>query len=232
MNRQQLLTDLVIAFLDTRTHLVFVGCIALLSVGCSDDPVATTTVSTTTASDLGDQGFTFRTDLPSAYTRVDRAGMPAVSTALIGSANKNAYNDGDPTNDVSGTAPGRWAGEMIGTIGGLRDALDTALDDAGLTSCADGATCATQNLPAGVPIFGGQPVYTLVIPDVLTVDTSLARAFPNGRGLADPVMDVVLNVLLLDLSMHAVDTLATLPLNPPANDVAFSDTFPYLAAPN
>ena len=54
--------------------------------------------------------FTFRSDLPSAYVRVDRAGMPAVSTALIsGNPNKNAYNDDNPTID----ATGKWVPELV-----------------------------------------------------------------------------------------------------------------------
>ena len=34
------------------------------------------------------------------FTRVDRMGMPAISTALIGSAEKNNYNDDSPADDV------------------------------------------------------------------------------------------------------------------------------------
>ena len=47
-------------------------------------------------------------------------------------------------------------------------------------------------------------------------------------------MDIPLALILLDLSDQNQDglTLANLPLNPPMNDVAFLDEFPYLAAPN
>ncbi|MEZ4652383.1 MAG: DUF4331 family protein [Candidatus Eisenbacteria bacterium] len=70
------------------------------------------------------------------------------------------------------------------------------------------------------------------MPDVLRIDPSQPAGFPNGRGLADPVIDVTLAVVLLDLSVHGAGTLAGLPLNPPANDVAFASAFPYLAAPH
>lgn len=47
--------------------------------------------------------FNFRTEPDSAYVQVDRMGMPAIATALIGSSLKNPYNDASPTSDVAGT---------------------------------------------------------------------------------------------------------------------------------
>lgn len=77
--------------------------------------------------------FTFRSDLPSAYTRVDRAGMPAVSTALIsGNPNKNSYNDDTPTID----ATGKWVPELSGTLTILTNALADDFGRLGLTICA------------------------------------------------------------------------------------------------
>lgn len=76
--------------------------------------------------------FNFRTDSASAYTRVDRMGMPAVSTALIGSSMKNAYNDADPADDVAGT----FVPELAAQLTGLTDALADDLVGAGLTPCA------------------------------------------------------------------------------------------------
>ena len=77
--------------------------------------------------------FTFRSDLPSAYTRVDRAGMPAVSTALIsGNPNKNSYNDDAPTID----ATGKWVPELSGTLTILTNALADDFGRLGLTICA------------------------------------------------------------------------------------------------
>ena len=77
----------------------------------------------------------------------------------------------------------------------------------------------------------GVTVAQAVVPDTLTLDLSATSGFPNGRKLADPVIDVTLAVIFLDLSVNGPGTLAGLPLNPPANDVSFRDTFPYLAAP-
>lgn len=86
--------------------------------------------------------------------------------------------------------------------------------------------CLDQMIPGT-----GVTVAQAVVPDTLTLDLSAASGFPNGRKLADPVIDVTLAVIFLDLSVNGPGTLAGLPLNPPANDVAFRDTFPYLAAP-
>ncbi len=161
--------------------------------------------------------YNFRTDAPSAYSRVDRIGMPAVATALI--ASKDDYNAADPVDDVAGD----FVGEIVGSLVGLHAALDDDLAGVGLTPCtveADGAgTCVAQGGP-------------LILPDTLVVDFTAASGFPNGRELADPVIDVTLAVVLLDLSVHGAGTLAGLPLNPPANDVAFMTSFPYLAEAN
>jgi hypothetical protein len=77
--------------------------------------------------------FTFRTDPVAAYVRVDRAGMPAVSTALItGNANKNAYNDDNPLIDASG----KWVAEIGGSLTFLTNALADDFIALGLTPCA------------------------------------------------------------------------------------------------
>ena len=79
----------------------------------------------------------------------------------------------------------------------------------------------------------GTTVANLVVPDVLRIDPSAAAGFPNGRKLADPVIDVTLAVLFLDIDASGQSplTFAKLPLNPPSNDVAFRSGFPFLAPP-
>lgn len=84
--------------------------------------------------------------------------------------------------------------------------------------------CLNQSIPGT-----GFTVAQAVVPDTLTINLAGASGFPNGRKLSDPVIDVTLAVIFLDLTKHAPDTLAKLPLNPPANDVAFRASFPYLA---
>ncbi len=156
------------------------------------------------------------------FTRVDRMGMPAVSTALIPGPHKNAYNDDTPM----GESGGSYAADIVGTLVFLHGALDDDLRGLGLTPCTVDATGAGTCVPQGAP---------LVIPDTLHIDTSAAAGFPNGRRLDDQVIDVTLAVLLLDLSVHAPNTLAGVPVNPRANDVAegvFLTAFPYLHPPH
>lgn len=92
----------------------------------------------------------------------------------------------------------------------------------------DVTPCLTQRVPGT-----NFSVADLVIPDTLTVDFSQASGFPNGRDLDDPVLDVVLAAIFLDLDApgQSPASFASIPLNPPANDRPFSDSFPYLAAP-
>ena len=64
---------------------------------------------------------------------------------------------------------------------------------------------------------------SVLLPDVLTIDTSNSAGFLNGRKLADDVIDAELNLLTNGaVTGDGVD----------ANDASFSNTFPYLAAPN
>jgi len=158
--------------------------------------------------------YAFATEGPEAFTRVDRKGMPAVATALISS--KDAYNAAGPADDANGD----FVTEIVTSIDGLHNALDDDLLALGLTPCTvvgDGSgTCVAQGAP-------------LVVPDTLKIDTAGDAGFPNGRRLADPVMDVTLAVVLLELSVHAADTLAGVPVNPPANDLEFKTDFFYLA---
>jgi hypothetical protein len=67
-----------------------------------------------------------------------------------------------------------------------------------------------------------QALADFLLPDVLTVDTSSSAGFPNGRQLADDVIDIELGLV----TNGAVTTDCV------ANDSAFSNSFPYLAAAN
>lgn len=168
------------------------------------DPMGTT----------GGGGFMFDDTAPEDMVQVDRMGMPAINTAVITS--KDDYNGSTPADDIAGT----YVDEIVANVQGLHDALDDDLTGAGLVPCATD-DCVAQAAP-------------LVVPDVLAIDPAGPAGFPNGRVPADPVIDITLAVVLLDLAAEGQDaaTLAGLPLNPPANDVDFLAEFPYLAAPN
>ena len=73
---------------------------------------------------------------------------------------------------------------------------------------------------AGSPT--AQALADFLLPDILTVDTSSTAGFPNGRGLADDVIDIELG--LVTNGFVTSDCVA--------NNSAFTTTFPYLAAAN
>jgi hypothetical protein len=158
--------------------------------------------------------FVFATTPASAYTQIDRVGMPAVNTAVITS--KDAYNAATPTDDASGL----FVSQITTDVTALHSTLDASISGAGLFPATT-----TQSINQAAP---------LIVPDTLKIDTTAAAGFPNGRKLTDPVVDVTLAVVMLDLTSHGQTalTLANLPLNPPANDVAFQAGFPFLAAPH
>ena len=184
--------------------------IALLSACSSSDDSADGTTG----------GFSFGTETPDAYTRVDRMGMPAIATALI--ASKDSYNSSNPVDDSAGT----FVPEILASLDFLHTALDSQLQGLNLTPCTvvgDGSgSCATFAVP-------------LIIPDTLKINTNESSAFPNGRNLTAPVIGVTLAVALLELTGDpAPHTPADLVgvLNPSANDKELSTTFPYLASPH
>lgn len=188
----------------------------LLLTACTKDGEVedTEVVDDTSSDDTGtddtgeeEDAYVFSEAAPGDYTRVDRAGMPAINTAVI--ASKDAYNQADPSDDANGD----FVPEIVASLEFLHGALDDDLTGLGLTPCGVD-DCVTQAAP-------------LVVPDTLQIDTTATAGFPNGRGLEDPVIDVTLAVVLLDLSVHGADSLVG--VNPTANDVAFESSFPYLA---
>jgi hypothetical protein len=213
----------------------------------SGDPAMHCPHAGPTGANVCGDAIPFRTDAATAFTRVDRMGMPAVATALVPSASRNDYNNGGPSDDAVGT----FAGAALGTLTAIHAGLDDDLTAAGLTPCS-----MTETIDIGPPfgpvpacagqpvVGGGPPVASLVIPDTLQVNPAMPAGFPNGRDLDDRVIDVTLAVILLDLESATgcaggpctAGTIAGLSsgagLNPAANDVDFSTTFPYLAVPH
>jgi hypothetical protein len=77
--------------------------------------------------------FNFRTDPVGNFVRVERAGFPAISTAVIfPSARKNAYNDGSPAQDATGT----FVPDILAGYQNLTDNLNGDFRALGLTPCA------------------------------------------------------------------------------------------------
>lgn len=92
------------------------------------------------------------------------------------------------------------------------------------------SSCLNQVIPG----TNGATPASLVVPDTVALDFSKPDGFPNGRRLQDPVIDVTLAVLFLDVNAtgQSAATFANLPLNPPGNEVPFLTTFPFLSPPN
>lgn len=172
--------------------------------------------------------FEFLPNPPEDYVQVDRKGFPAVNTGLNILGDKDDYNTGAPIDDAAGD----FVPNILDSLDALHEGLDDDLGTLSLTPCIRPNLANDDCDEQGVPF---------VIPDTLAIDLDDAAGFPNGRALPDPVIDVILAVLLLNLvdeagppaqPVHPVTLFAELPLNPPANDVAFGDSFPYLAPAN
>lgn len=86
----------------------------------------------------------------------------------------------------------------------------------------DVTRCLNQQVALGVSVTN------LIVPDTVKLDVTRPNGFPNGRQLNDPVVDITLAVLFLDLTKHPANLLANLPLDPPGNEETLRTTFPYL----
>lgn len=138
--------------------------------------------------------------------------------------------------DGATTNVGIWAttsidGEQIDRIG--RPAINTVLipadrkDEFNQASPADDLATFGDDVNATIASLSSQEnadaLTPILLPDVLTFDTSSSAGFLNGRRLADDVIDAELGLL----SAGAVVTDSV-----DANDVPFGTTFPYLAPAN
>ena len=140
--------------------------------------------------------------------QIDRMGIPAINTALIPSGQKLAFNQGDPSTDVS---------SYLATVKSSIDGLRTAVGNVSGFPAEDSPGVDSGTL-AGI-----------VMPDVLTVNFAVPTHFPNGRALEDDVIDAELGLVL---NRGKVLTGGGGVSDAIANDSAFGSSFPYLAAPN
>ena len=144
-----------------------------------------------------------------------------------------------PTSDLLGATPdiGVWAtvnldGVQVERMG--RPVINTALIPSGskdafnATVPADDVATWTADVTASLIGLNGDAGYSaavaaILLPDILTIDTSAPTGFLNGRDLDDDVGDTVLAVVSNSaITSDCVD----------ANDVSFLSTFPYLAPAN
>jgi hypothetical protein len=85
--------------------------------------------------------------------------------------------------------------------------------------------------PCLAQTVAGRRVQDILIPDQLDLDLSQPAGFPNGRDLDDPVIDLILAAIFLDLSRHPVTTLVNARVNPDQFDQPLRTSFPFYAAP-
>ncbi len=101
------------------------------------------------------------------------------------------------------------------------------------TGTLDVLPCLNQVVPLDrVP--PGTRVVDLVIPDTVTIWPDRPIGFPNGRLLSDPVIDITLGIILLDINSAGQNaaSFAALPLNPTqAGKVPIAD-FPFANTPH
>lgn len=195
---------------------------AALIGGCHDDDDApAASVLPDTVQDRGADPFLFRADPYETYVRVDRMGVAAVATLVLpAGTTRDRFNFGEPGDD------GDYSGQIVTRLNKIHFELDDDLLAAGLTPCAIDV-CIRQAVPG-------------IVPDVIHLAPAQPDAFPNGRTLADPVVDRLVAIALLDLTGPGdcngapctVATFEDLPLNPPANEFALLPDFPYFALPH
>ncbi|MFQ5420705.1 MAG: DUF4331 family protein [Anaerolineae bacterium] len=136
----------------------------------------------------------------------DRIGRPAINTVLIPSGAKDDFNHTNPVRDVA-----NWSDEVKSSLLFL-----SGLDGSGYTGAEADAITA------------------LLLPDILTIDTSNPAGFTdgplNGRLLPDDVIDFELFVVTGGLGANGSPVLTSDCVD--ANDVPFLTQFPYLAPPH
>ncbi len=193
--------------------------------GTSTMDVEPTGKTPTTGGDPG--GFIFPTTPLDGYVQTDRHGAVEAGTAGIAAAQglglqmgsditiRDAYNASDPEADAAGT----WLAEITNSVKFFHEALDDDMMSLNL-------------VPATIEDTIAQ-VGPVLIPDTLKYDPAKPTAYPNGRRLEDPVVDITFAAVLLKLGpTQPLSLFADLPLGPPANDVSFKTEFPFLAAPH
>lgn len=139
------------------------------------------------------------------FFQVDRMGRPAINTVFIPKEKKNLFNSTQPSKDQA---------NFLSNVTGVLVALDSRTTAAE----ADGLA-------------------KVLLPDILTADLSKPTGFVNpnpppllnGRNLADDVIDVELQVVT-GLLFGRDPLIKGDGVN--SNDIAFLNTFPYLAEPH
>ncbi|MDQ6765110.1 MAG: DUF4331 domain-containing protein [Verrucomicrobiota bacterium] len=131
--------------------------------------------------------------------QIDREGVPAVNVVTIPAPRKDEYNSATPQDD----AAGRFAGDIIATLKSL------GTSDSNIGILAEVAVLHGDYIRLNKTIANTGP----------GGGTNAQAAFPNGRRLGDDVIDTLLSI---------VTNGAVTSDNVNANDVPFTNAFPFL----
>ena len=134
--------------------------------------------------------------------QVDRMGRPAINTVFNSGNDKNVYNASRPRDDDAGF--GDNVESVLATFSGLD---------------SEGAYKASE-----LDTLRG-----VLLPDVVTYDTSTAAAGPlNGRGLDDDVIDAELNITTGGFPFPGRDAKGAIPSDCVGPHTDYMSSFPYL----
>lgn len=185
--------------------------------------------------------FHFNDTPPEDYVRVDRIGFPAVSAALHIHGDKDAYNAGNPITDGDDLAETRESlvflhhgpDGMNGGPSGLDDEIGDLLGgpSPACTTPNDFNPGQCVNQGGGVAVFPDTLKLTTDLPPGFHIDPSTCGPVANGRALANPVIDIILAVLLLDLNDDLPDGVGLLPCDPENPDSPIATASAFLGLP-
>ncbi len=145
------------------------------------------------------------------WVQQDQMGRPAINTVFNHTgADKNAFNVTDPADQRTS---GPFRQNIITTLIGPNTVFGPfATFPMGISGLAGSPYSAAQ--------AGG--IADLLLPDVLTYDTTQPAAFLNGRALADDVIDAELGIV----------TKGVVPSDCVAAHTDYQGVFPYLGSPH
>ncbi|GEP32682.1 hypothetical protein NSZ01_04500 [Nocardioides szechwanensis] len=179
---------------------------------------------------IGTWSTTSKKSVGGGYRQVSRLGSPLVNEVVLPLAVKDAFNASDPTQDVAAlkyvTNP--ELPRLIEAVYGIKapktprnDLVSVFLTGVEGVNKPKGKITPSEQLRLNLrtPITAE--------PNRLGVIGGDTQGFPNGRRLADDVVDIALQVVEGELVGNPND----LGDGVDANDVEFGDSFPYLALP-
>jgi hypothetical protein len=179
---------------------------------------------------IGVWSTTDRRGVNGGYTQVSRLGMPLVNEVVIPLKDKNKFNASTPSGDAQFldyvTKP--ELPRLIEAVYPTFPAPDEPRSDlvAVFLTGVEGLNQPDGVVP-GEMLRLNMTTPVTADPDRLGVIGGDNQGFPNGRRLGDDVIDIALQVVQGELAGMEND----LGDGVDANDVAFGDTFPYLALP-